>query len=106
MPSSASETLRPPSGAPCQFQDVTSRGKGLERSGDQRDLPIPFLGQDRTTVVAAAPLPPLVVLGRTSSVLRALLRKERIVVHGQSLSPHDPSPAADSAGPTFCSLRR
>ena len=53
---------------------------------DLRDLPIPFRGQVRTSVVAAAPLPPLVVLGRTSSVVRSLLSEDSIVVHWPSLS--------------------
>ena len=86
MSSRAGETRRPPSGAPCHFQDVTRSAKGLKRSCDLRHLPIPFLGQVRTSVVAAAPLPPLVVLGRTSSVVRSLLGEESIVVHRHSLS--------------------
>src|SRR5579859_6991812 len=90
MPSGAGETRRPPSGTPCHFQDVTRSAKGLKRGCDQRDLPLPFLGQVRTSVVAAAPLPPLVVLGRTSSVVRSLLGEESLVVHRQSLAPHDP----------------
>src|SRR5216684_4532246 len=90
MPSGAGKTRRPPSGAPCYFQDVTRSAEGLKRSCDLRDLPIPFLGQVRTSVVAAAPLPPLVVLGRTSSVVRSLLGEESIVVHWQSLSHQDP----------------
>src|SRR6202011_1755466 len=85
----AGQTLGPPSGAARHFQDVTRSAEGLKRTCDLRDLPIPFLGQVRTSVVAAAPLPPLVVLGRTSSVVRSLLGEESIVVHWQSLSPQD-----------------
>src|ERR1700726_1503453 len=86
MPSGAGETHRPPSGAPCHFQDVTRSAKGLKRSPPRRPLPPPLLGQVRTSVVAAAPLPPLAVLGRTSSVVRPLLGEESLVVHRQSLS--------------------
>jgi hypothetical protein len=89
MPSSVGETGRPPSRAPSHLQDVPGSAKGLKRSYDLRDLPIPFLGQVRTSVVAAAALPPLVILGRTSSVIRSLLREEPIVVHWQSLSVWD-----------------
>src|SRR5829696_5247452 len=85
MPSSAGETRRPPSGAPCEFQDVARGAERLERSCDLRDLPIPFFGQVRTSVVAAAPLPPLVVLRRTSSVVRPLLGEDFVVVHWRSL---------------------
>src|ERR1700729_2156626 len=83
MPGSASETRRPPSGAPCHLQDLTRSGKGLKRSGDLFDLPVPFFGQFRASIVAAAPLPPLVVLGRTSSIVRSLLGEESIVAHWQ-----------------------
>ena len=81
MPSSAGETRRPPSGASCQFQDVTGGAKGLERRRHLRDLSFPLLGHVRTSVVAATPLPPLVVLGRTSWVIRSLLGEESVVAH-------------------------
>src|SRR5437899_13026268 len=86
MPSSAGQTRRPPSGAPCELQDATRRAKGLECSCHLCNLPIPFLGQFRTSVKAAAPLPPLVVLGRTSLVVRSLLGEESIVVHMRRLA--------------------
>ena len=92
MPRSAGETRRPPSGAPSHFQDVTRSAKGLKRRCDLHDLPIPFLGYVRTSVVAAAPLPPLVVLGRTSSVVRSLLGEKSLVVHWQSLSAQEQPP--------------
>ena len=43
MPSSAGETLRPPSSAPCHLQDVTDSPEGVKGSCDLRDLsgPIP-----------------------------------------------------------------
>src|SRR5579859_1363396 len=90
MPRGAGEARRPPSGAPGHLQDVARSAKGLQCSCDLRDLAIPFLGQLRTSVVAAAPLPPLVVLGRTSSVVRSLLGEESLVVHRHSLAPHYP----------------
>lgn len=83
MPSSAGETRRPPPGASCHFQDVSCRAEGVKRTFDLRDLSIPFLGRARTSVVATAPLPPLVVLGRTSSVIRPLLGEQTLVVHRQ-----------------------
>ena len=89
MPSSAGQMRRPPSGAPCELHYVTRSAERLECGCHLCNLPIPFLGQERTSVVAAAPLPPLVVLGRTSSVIRSLFREESIVVHWKSLSPHD-----------------
>ena len=83
MASSAGETLGPPSGAPRHFQHLTSRAEAVERGGDLRDFPIPLLSQVQSPVVAAAPLPPLVVLRRTSPVIRSLLREEFIVVHSR-----------------------
>src|SRR6185436_6300194 len=101
MPRSACQACRPPSGAPCQLQDVPRRAEGLERSGNLCDLPIPFLGRCGTSVVAAAPPPPLVVLGCTSLVVRPLLGEEFLV------AAHVPSVAnAGGGGADFATFRR
>ncbi len=73
MFSGAGQALGPPSGATCHLQNVTGGAESFERRFDLRDLPGPLYRQVCATVVAATPLPPLVVLRCTRPIERFLL---------------------------------